>query len=431
VIDQLASRPAEEKGAMFANALRLLLPRLKSWNRLTPENQQKSSDAVERWGKQVAVEGEQRVGSFVPPRRRAERVQELPKDFDPEAPASFRPYLTGDKKIKVGESPAELFALVVIPSDAKDWSEGSRHVGIDFWCATLTDDSLKTTIERSITREIREAAYAKRSLSKEDLDLIQRTDVSLTGKDPKKAAGKEKVGIEDTMRQWAPVAAVYLLWVAIFTVAQMLLNNTTEEKSNRVIEVLLSSVTPVELMFGKLVGIACVGLTMVGAWIASFLLLIHYASGLEASLARALMDTVATPQLLVAFAGYFVLGYLLYAGVFLAIGSVVTSLKEAQNLMGPIMIIMIVPLMTMVFIARDPNGTLAEILSWIPLYTPFVMMNRAAASPPAVDIYGTLVLLVISVGLSIWVSGKIFRIGVLRTGQPPKLLELLGWIRGK
>ena len=100
-------------------------------------------------------------------------------------------------------------------------------------------------------------------------------------------------------------------------------------------------------------------------------------------------------------------------------------------MMGPIMVIMMVPLLTMVFIARDPNGALAVVLSWIPPYTPFVMMNRAAASPPAFDVYGTLVLLVISVAVSIWLSGRIFRIGILRTGQPPKLMELITWLRRK
>jgi ABC-type Na+ efflux pump permease subunit len=88
-----------------------------------------------------------------------------------------------------------------------------------------------------------------------------------------------------------------------------------------------------------------------------------------------------------------------------------------------------VPLITMVFIPKDPNGTLATVLSWIPLYTPFVMMNRAAADPPMFDQVGTMVLMVVSVVVVLWLSGKIFRRGILRTGQPPKLLELVRWIK--
>jgi ABC-type Na+ efflux pump permease subunit len=97
--------------------------------------------------------------------------------------------------------------------------------------------------------------------------------------------------------------------------------------------------------------------------------------------------------------------------------------------MGVITMIMVVPLMTMMFIPKDPNGTLATVLSWVPLYTPFIMMNRAAADPPLFDLIGTMVLLIGCTAIALWMAGKIFRIGVLRTGQPPKLLELLRWLR--
>ena len=94
---------------------------------------------------------------------------------------------------------------------------------------------------------------------------IERTYVPFVSLNPKKEKGLEAMGAADIIRQWAPSAFVYLLWVAIFSVMQMLLSNTIEEKSNRIIEVLLSSVTPGELMMGKLLGIAAIGLTMVGA----------------------------------------------------------------------------------------------------------------------------------------------------------------------
>jgi ABC-2 type transport system permease protein len=81
------------------------------------------------------------------------------------------------------------------------------------------------------------------------------------------------------------------------------------------------------------------------------------------------------------------------------------------------------------FIPKDPNGFLARVLSWIPLYTPFVMMNRAAADPPLVDVIGTMVLLIASTAFALWMAVKIFRIGILRTGQPPKIIEMLRWLR--
>jgi ABC-2 type transport system permease protein len=140
---------------------------------------------------------------------------------------------------------------------------------------------------------------------------------------------------------------------------------------------------------------------------------------------------VRTSNLLPAFVIYFIFGYLMYAALILALGSVCNTLKEAQNYMGMITMIMTVPLLTMMFIPKDPNGTLATALSWIPLYTPFIMMNRAAADPPLFDLVGTMVLLIATTVCTLWMAGKIFRIGVLRAGQPPKLVELLRWLRRK
>ena len=93
------------------------------------------------------------------------------------------------------------------------------------------------------------------------------------------------------------------------------------------------------------------------------------------------------------FSVYFIFGYMIYAASILALGSVCNTLKEAQSYMGFITMIMMVPLMTMTFIPKDPNGTLARILSWIPLYTPFIMMNRVMADPPWIDLIGTLFLM--------------------------------------
>jgi ABC-2 type transport system permease protein len=131
------------------------------------------------------------------------------------------------------------------------------------------------------------------------------------------------------------------------------------------------------------------------------------------------------------FAVYFVFGYLIYAAAILALGSVCNTLKESQSYMAVITMVMMVPLMTMTFIPKDPNGLLARVLSWIPPYTPFIMMNRVMADPPWIDLIGTTILLVLTAAAALWLAGKVFRIGILRTGQPPKILEMLRWLRRK
>ncbi|TAH38174.1 MAG: hypothetical protein EYC70_06010 [Planctomycetota bacterium] len=379
---------------------------------------------------------------FEEPRRRLRKV-EIPAGVDPSAGPdqvgeALKPYLRGEERVEVGGESKDLFAAVVIPADVEEHiirpgtlqSVGWDREGVRFWSANLADDDLRDVVKNSIDEHIRAEAYEARGMPPAAVREIERTSVAFATFDPKKAAGEEVVSLADEIRLWVPVGFVYLLWIAIFTVAQMLLNNTVEEKSNRIIEVLLSSVTPGELMMGKLVGIAAVGLTMIAAWCISLIGVVWYFAGPEAEFAQHLLDILADDRVLIpAFACYFVFGYLMYAGIFLAIGSVCNTLKEAQNFMGPVTLILMVPLLTMMFIPKDPNGTLAVALSWIPLYTPFIMMNRIAGDPPQSQLIGTLALMVVSALGMLWLSGKIFRIGILRTGQPPKLLELLRWLR--
>jgi len=375
--------------------------------------------------------------------KRPFRAVELPEGVSSELPPAemaeaLKPWLRGERSIQVEGEPAELFAAVIIPEDILERAvrpggmpvlPGGEKLGIQYWSSNLADEDLKDEIERSINEEVRRQEYEDKGVDPAEVRAVQRTFLPFAALNPKKEAGSEAVSMADQIRQWAPVGFVYLLWIAIFTIAQMLLNNTVEEKSNRIIEVLLSSVTPGELMMGKLMGIAAVGLTMIGSWILFGFGILKWKAGPETKLVNELLGVLQHSGLIWYFLVYFVLGYLFYAGAFLAIGSLCNTLKEAQNMMGPVMLIMMVPLMTMMFIPKDPNGTLATVLSWIPCYTPFIMMNRAAADPPMVERVGTLALLVVSTIGMLWLSGRIFRLGVLRTGQPPKLVELWRWVR--
>jgi ABC-2 type transport system permease protein len=232
----------------------------------------------------------------------------------------------------------------------------------------------------------------------------------------------------DVLGQWGPVAFVYILWVSVLVVTQMLVTSTVEEKSNKLVEVLLATLSPVELMAGKILGIGATGLAIVGTWLATFA---AATAGLPALLGAppALgLTALVAPAYLGAFLVYFTLGYFLYAALLAGLGAVCSSLKEAQTLVIPVQGILFVPLATMIPIARDPAGTLATVLTWLPPFTPFVMMNRAAQPPEPWVYAGTTLLLLASIGAAVWAGAKVFRIGILMTGQPPKLREVLRWM---
>jgi ABC-2 type transport system permease protein len=353
----------------------------------------------------------------------------------------LRPYLRGETKLETANGPVDLAAAILIPADmdsvivrphrgsksANPQHSSSEPRQIQYWSVNASDFALREQIERAVNNEVRRREYLARGLDSGAIREVEQTFASLATLNPKKEKGKEAVGTIDIVKQWAPSGFVYLLWLAIFVIIQMLLNNTIEEKSNRIIEVLLSSVTPGELMMGKLFGIAAVGLTMVGAWMFALFGILSWKSGGAGQIAGQLLTVLHSSNLIPLFSIYFLLGYLMYAAFILSVGSVCNTIKEAQSYMGVLTMIMMVPLLTMTFIPKDPNGSLARLLSWIPPYTPFTMMNRATADPPLVDLIGTLVLLIACTVGALWMSGKIFRIGILRTGQPPKVLEMVRW----
>src|SRR6185295_1195907 len=158
-------------------------------------------------------------------------------------------------------------------------------------------------------------------------------------------------------------------------------------------------------------GIAATGLTTIFSWILFFLVGLKVAPKLlDIPADIDLSILVSDPKFLTSFVIYFLLGFLLYASMMVAIGASCNSLKEAQNLMTPMMILLMLPLMAMVPVGKDPNNTLATVLSFIPPFTPFVMMNRAAGPPAPWEYAVTTLLLVLTILGTFWAAAKVFRI---------------------
>lgn len=322
----------------------------------------------------------------------------------------------------------ELFGLFVLGKDPLKSFDDFLFV-----CDNQADTDLQKSYGKALTRVIQSDRIKSEGIRKRVADHIQETVNFAKTKRKSTADGKgEDVEKEDVADQWAPMGFVYFLWMAIFSIANLLLTNTVEEKSNRIIEVLLSSVSPAQLMHGKIFGIAFTGLTIVGTWVFFALVASWIAPALLGDSGEGiavLIAAISNTSYLLSFVLYFLGGFLLYAAVLCAIGSVCNTLKEAQNLMQPVMMILMVPLISMVFITQEPNGMVAKVLSFIPLFTPFTMMNRAGGPPETWEYIVTTILLLLTIWLTFKAAGKVFRVGVLMTGNPPKLKEIFGWLR--
>ena len=222
-------------------------------------------------------------------------------------------------------------------------------------------------------------------------------------------------------KMMVPMAFMMLIWMGAFVSANYLLTTTIEEKSNKVMEVLLSALSPMQLMTGKILGQAAVGLVMVGMYLAM---------GITALVGFAAADLIEW-QTVAYFGLYYIMAYFMIASIMAAIGSAVNELREAQSLMTPAMLLLMIPLMLWLPISTSPNGMLATVTSFIPPLIPFVMILRVAGSEP---IPMWQILLSFGIGFPamvgmVWMSAKIFRVGVLMYGKPPSPLELLKWVR--
>jgi ABC-type Na+ efflux pump permease subunit len=194
-----------------------------------------------------------------------------------------------------------------------------------------------------------------------------------------------------------------------------------ELQRTRVVEVLLSAVSPLQLMAGKIIGMVLVGILLLAVWVSV---------GYSVAQARG-YGYLIPGEMLVYLVLYFVPGFLLFSAFLAAIGSVCNTLKEAQSMASPITILNIVPMMLWFPLSQNPGSAFAVVLSYVPPITPFVMILRICADPdtPLWQVVTTLALLWASVVVTIWAAAKVFRVGVLMYGKPPSLRELLRWVR--
>ena len=196
-----------------------------------------------------------------------------------------------------------------------------------------------------------------------------------------------------------------------------------EEKQNRILEVLLTSASAPEIMTGKILGAAGVTATALLVWatVAGTLFGSQHPDIL-ASVAALLLGK----GLIVYFLIYFVGGYLMYAALFTTIGAFCETPREAQTLLGPVMILLTIPLVFMGQAVTRPDAPLLQILSWIPPFTPFLMAARAASDPPLWQVIGTVALMFATTALELWVAGRAFRTGALASGRFDFKLLLAG-----
>lgn len=223
-----------------------------------------------------------------------------------------------------------------------------------------------------------------------------------------------------------PFFLALFLVMTIFMSSGYLLQGVAEEKESRVIEIIVSSVRPTELMAGKVIGLGTLGLTQVAIWLASVWLL-----GGGAAALLAVAATLVPLRVLLLAALYYVLGFVLYAVLMAGIGALGTTLRESQQLAGIFTLFAMIPYMLGSFLFANPNVRLARVLSYFPLTAPTMMMMRLPLGDiPWTDVVGSVLVLLASIPAALWFGGRLFEIGLLIYGKRPTMREVWAILRG-
>jgi ABC-2 type transport system permease protein len=339
---------------------------------------------------------------------------ELVEDFAAERGDSAYAYLNGSAPVTALGRPARLNSIVVIP---KDFAPGRAQTA-KYW--SLDSDQSTGLVRRALSDafrlDVNRALVPPEARAKLTLDV----DAALTMVDPTK--GRD-ISWQDRMAQLVPMGLAFLLFLVAFSDAALLLQGVVEEKSTRMIEVLLSCAAPHEIMTGKLIGVVGLALVTILGWgVIGFLMAAGFSGGAVAVIGVGLKTLLPVLPLVLL---YFLCGLVIYASIFLGIGATTNSLPDAQALLGPASMIVFLPNMLIGVLVQDPNGTLAQVLSWIPIYTPFFMLVRLPFHPAPFELWATALLTLATAALLVRQMGRVFARHVLTSERPPSFVGLI------
>ncbi len=277
------------------------------------------------------------------------------------------------------------------------------------WSSRTTDDTVEDFVRDALVAANRQSVFSQAGIDPSVVEEAERFRPDVDMFSPKAADGGA-VSWKDRLPMVLGLGGGFLLWSLILTGASILLNSVMEEKSNKILEVLLSSASATEILTGKVFGVALLTLTVLAAWgLMGAAAMIGFAPQHLGTVGEILLGG----GLLWWFVAFMVGGYLMYAVLFAAIGAFCETPRDAQTLMGPIMMVLIIPMITMQMAVRTPDAPIVQMLSWVPFFTPFLMMARLPSDPPLIEVLGAMAGMFAFALLMVWIAGRAFRAGAL------------------
>lgn len=315
------------------------------------------------------------------------------------------------------QQPSHLALIVIHPDSVARAPQAAGYGSYDLYVAKSLNDATESVIQDGI-RQALIAARLKASGINQDavqsaLSVSQPNSILIV------ASGQQSPN--RVISGVLPLACGMLLFIGVLTGGQILMTSTVEEKSSRVVEVLLAAVSPLELMWGKLIGQFGVGLVIVAMYI-----------GLGAiGLAQFSLLRFIDPKLVVELLAFYCITYLVFGALMLSIGAAANQVADAQSLMGPIIMLLVLPYVLTPYIGQAPNSPFSIAISFIPPVNTFGMLARLASStpPPQWQVWLTVFVGLCAAAAAVWFAAKVFKIGLLMHGKPPNFATLIRWAR--
>jgi ABC-2 type transport system permease protein len=352
----------------------------------------------------------------------------LPRKGPRFIPVEIKPSASNPEELRLDLSNRvrrqEFFAFVEIPAEILD---PASRVSIRYYSDHPSYNALPQWLRATVNAVVLNERFRRASVDRAlVVRLTTQAPIDELGLFERGTDGEVKAAEEvNAARAYGiPVAVLALMYITIMTSAPQLLNSVIEEKMSRISEVLIGSVTPFELMMGKLLGGAATSILLCGIYIAGGLIVVQYWGGYASAV---------TPAMVAWFLLYLTLALFIFGSLFVAIGAACNDLKDSQNMMTPVMLLVMIPVFTAGTVLRAPDGTLATVLSLVPTAAPFLMLLRISLQPgpPMWQIVVSVVIMTCTALAVVWAAGKIFRTGLLMQGKSATLAEMVKWVTAK
>ena len=349
--------------------------------------------------------------------------------------------LTKEEACQMYNAESGIFGILYINEDVKE--SGSVQFITNSSSSLMLEELIQSQLKNIIEREKLKARYDIDNLDQMLADVA--TPITLNTFENNGTGNEEEMEITSAgINYILGIVLGMLLYMVIIIYGQMVLTSVVEEKSSRVLDVMVTSCSPFQLMMGKILGIATVALTQIAIWAvlviaaSKFLIPALFSADIAATsdmMLQGVMGTLGDTgyiTMLFAYLALFILGgFLLYASLYAAAGSAVDSVQDGQQFNTIIMMPIILAMIVMMSVFNDPNSPIAFWASMIPFTSPIVMIARIPFGIPTWEIATSLVVLYLSFVLTTWLSAKIYRIGIFMHGKRPSWAELGRWIKMK